>query len=160
MPAAQNNASMLAWLFVVPIYAVTLPFQIHAHFAFRRHMRRLASEREGEDIGTFARAFDRHSEPFDPWVVRATWDALDVYVAFDGRHLPLRPGDRLVEDLCIDPDDICFELISEVAERSGHSMENVKSNPYCGRINTVGDFVRFITLQPRVEEGSCDLTVM
>jgi hypothetical protein len=27
------------------------------------------------------------------------------------------------------------------------------------RINTVGDFVRFITLPPRVEEGSCDLTV-
>ena len=44
----------------------------------------------GEDIGTFARAFDRRSEPFDPWVVRATWDALLPYCGF-----PLRPADRV-----------------------------------------------------------------
>src|SRR4051812_34759957 len=36
-----------------------------------------ACERAGEDIGTFARAFDRHGPtPLDPWAVRAVWDAL------------------------------------------------------------------------------------
>src|SRR5438128_1874953 len=43
-------------------------------------LQRLAAERSGEDIGTFARAFNRRAGLFDPWVVRATWDALQPYV--------------------------------------------------------------------------------
>jgi hypothetical protein len=35
----------------------------------------VAEERQGEDIGTFARALDRRTEPSDRWVARAAWDA-------------------------------------------------------------------------------------
>jgi hypothetical protein len=114
-----------------------------------RYDRRLAGERKGEDIGTFARAFDRRSEPFDPWVVRATWDALQRYVGF-----PLRPTDRLGDVLSIDPLEF-DSLINEVAERSGHSLDNPEANPHYARIPkfddaTVCDFVSFISCQPRL----------
>jgi hypothetical protein len=42
-------------------------------------LRRVSAERQGEDIGTFAKAFDRRAPEFDPWVVRAVWDALQAY---------------------------------------------------------------------------------
>jgi hypothetical protein len=103
-------------------------------------LRRIASERMGEDIGTFARAFDRRTEPFDPWVVRATWEALQ----FVG--IPLRPTDRLGEDLCIDDE---LDLVSEIAERTGHSLADIEANPYFARCSTlwntsVGDLVKLI----------------
>src|SRR5262249_24817516 len=60
-----------------------------------RRLRRLAEQRPSEDIGTFARAFDRRTEPFEPWLVRATWDALQPYVRFRDGQVPLRPTDRL-----------------------------------------------------------------
>lgn len=147
MPPTRANESVFAELFFLAISAAFWPILALCHIAHRRHLRRLATHRGGNDIGTFARAFDRHSEPFDPWVLRATWEAVSAYVTFDGRRLPLRPDDRLGEDLCIDPSDI-EDLILEVAKRSGHSVETADSNPYYGRVKTVGDLVRFVTLQP------------
>jgi hypothetical protein len=78
-------------------------------------------------------------------VIRATWDAVGLYVKLEGKQIPLRPTDRLVQDLGIDPDDVEWDLIPEVAERSGHSLDQVESNPI-GKVETVGDFVRFITV--------------
>ncbi len=118
-------------------------------FFINRKLRRLAAERAGEDIGTFARSFNRNSEPFDPWVIRATWDALAWYLMVDGAPVPLRASDRF-EELPIDPDDTFLSLISEIADRSGHSAKDVKDNPI-KRIETVGDLVKFITLQPRMD---------
>ena len=116
-----------------------------------RYERHLAKERKGEDIGTFARAFDRRAVPFDPWVVRATWDALQPYVSF-----PLRPTDRLIEDLCIADDDIDMALLIEVAARSRHSLDDLKANPYVAKFATfedvtVGDFVKLISWQPKTQ---------
>jgi hypothetical protein len=80
--------------------------------------------------------------------VRATWDALVRYVRFRGGHAPLRRTDRLA-DLPIDPDD--FDgVTTEIAERSSHSLDQPESNPHYGRVDTVGDLVKFITCQPRV----------
>ena len=152
MPPRSTEDSTLAWIFFVLIWAALWPFLIVGHFAHRSHLRRLGADRVGEDIGTFARGFNRRSEPFDSWVVRATWDALTPHVMSDGRCLPLRKADRLVEDLCIDPDDILFDLksdlVAEVAERLGHSLDNPESNLHCGHMETVGDLVRFVTNQP------------
>ncbi len=113
--------------------------------------RRLANERKGENIGTFARVFDRRSEPFDPWVVRATWDALQCYVA-----IPLRPTDRLIEDLCIADEEIDMALLVEVATRSRHSLDGLEANPYFAKFSSfrnvsVGDFVKLISWQPKIE---------
>lgn len=108
-----------------------------------RRLRRLAVERAGEDIGSFARSFDRRKEPFDPWVVRATWDALKPYSPF------LRPTDRLEEDLGIDMHDLDInEVLLEVAARSGRSLDEIKN---LEGIQTVEDFVRLITVQPRLQ---------
>jgi hypothetical protein len=115
-----------------------------------QNLRRLASERGGEDIGTYARAFNRRSEAFDPWVVRATWDALQPYVAFRGGRVPIRPGDRLKENYGIDPEDF-GDLLLEVADRSGHSVDQDETTPFEGPVDTVGDFVRFVTYHPRRE---------
>src|SRR5579872_482881 len=148
MPAAEKDDSPLGWLFCIWLWAAFWPFLLPAHLSHRRYLRGLANDRSGEDIGTFARAFDRRSEPFDPWVVRATWDALGLYVSFDGQRLPLRPDDRLLDDLRIDPDDVEFSLIPEVAKRSGHSLKNPERNPHFGKVSAIRDFVRFIASQP------------
>jgi hypothetical protein len=155
------GVSAVGWLivaFVLPIFilllAVTWPLMLFGRFFLNRHFRRLLSERPGEDIGTFARAFDRRTQPFDPWVVRAVWDALVPYVVCGGRKVPvpLRPSDRLFEDLRIDPEDTEFELIEEIATRSRHSLNNLENNPFFGEMETVGDLIHFISLQPRVRD--------
>jgi hypothetical protein len=116
----------------------------------RNRRRTIAAERAGEDIGSFARGFNRRAEPFDPWVVRATWDALWPYVASPGGGgAPLRASDRLLEDLRIDPEDV-EDMLAEVAERAGYSLERVEANPLFGQVVTVGDFVRLVTAQPRL----------
>lgn len=129
---------------------ILLPWSVAAR-RWGREERRIASERKGEDIGTFARAFDRRADSFDPWVVRATWDALQIYLRF-----PLRPTDRLIEDLCIDPDDIDMALLFEIAARSQHSLDNLKANPYFAKFATfrdvtVEDFVKLISWQPKIQ---------
>lgn len=156
MPPNETEGSALGGIFLVLIWAAFWPILMVGHFAGQRHLRRLAAGRIGEDIGTFARGFNRRSESFDSWVVRAAWDALTPYVRFDGRSLPLRHTDRLVEDLWIDPDDVAFDLksdlIAEVADRSGHSLEHPEANPHHDRMETVGDLVRFVTNQPLTKE--------
>jgi hypothetical protein len=76
------------------------------------------------------------------------------YVTHGDWHVPLRPTDRLEEDLRIDPDDIEFGLIEEVTARSRHILANFDIYPDPGGLETVGDFVRFITLQPRATDTS------
>jgi hypothetical protein len=154
-PVTEPRPSEFAWgigALLLPrlwvLLAAIRPLVLGVHSRLERQIRRVAAERAGEDIGTFARAFDRRAEPFDPWVVRSTWDALQPYLAFSGGCVPLRPTDRLGEDLLVDLDDVSFDLIPAVARRSGHTLENAKSNPLYGKIVTVGDLVRFITLQP------------
>jgi hypothetical protein len=148
MPPKKTEDSALSWILFVLIWIAMWPLLIVLSIVGRRHLRRLASDRIGENIGSFARAFNRRAEPFDSWVVRATWDALTPYVQLDGRCLALRPTDRLVEDLCIDTDDLDFDLLPEVAARSGHSLDHPESNPHYGRIETVKDLVNFVTRQP------------
>ena len=148
MPPKKIEDSAVGWFLFVLIWIAMWPLLIVPSIVHRRHLRRLASDRVDEDIGSFARAFNRRAEPFDSWVVRAAWDALTPYVQWDGRCLALRPTDRLVDDLCIDPDDLDFDLIPEVVARSGHSLDHAESNPHYGGIETVKDLVNFVTRQP------------
>jgi hypothetical protein len=115
----------------------------------RIRVRRLVAARRGEDIGTFARAFNRRSEPFDPRVVRAVWDAVQAEIHSAKEILPLRPGDRLYKDLHIDHDDFELDVVPAVASRANRSLDECEKNPWFGRIETVGDLVRFFCLQPR-----------
>jgi hypothetical protein len=171
-PAPKPRTRLISWVFLVALIlgliaaAVKWPgpvsvigvavvvLVIAQNQRFGEHLRWLAEERPGEDIGTFARAFNRRDEPFDPWVVRAAWDALQSYVGSRNGHFPLRPADRLQEDLWIDPEDWVESLVPEVAARAGYSLDQPESNPLFGRVNTVGDLVRFITLQPKDGSGA------
>jgi hypothetical protein len=102
-----------------------------------------------EDIGTFARGFDRRAEPFDPRVVRAVWDAFQPYVALGDQQLPLRPSDRIDEDLQIDWDSLGTDVIEEVARRAGRSLDKLDDNSLFRGVVTVGDLVRVLSGQPK-----------
>ena len=109
-------------------------------------LRRVSAERQGEDIGTFAKAFDRWSPQFDPWVVRAVWDALQPYRAHRGGVAPLRPSDRL--KAVVDVDELYKVPAPEIAQRTGRSLDNPEANPKYQRVETVADVVHFFWNQP------------
>jgi len=113
-------------------------------------LERRTRARAGEDIGTFARAFDRRAPGFDPWVVRAVWDALATWTVLrNGSRFPLRPGDVIAELGCADEDlDDVFE---EAATRARRRRDASAANPYRRPVTTVGDLVAFIAHQPREE---------
>jgi len=107
-----------------------------------------ARERTGEDIGTFARALDRRAPSFDPWIVRAVWDALTSWTVLGGGgHLPLHPSDVIADLGCVDED--LEDVLDEAAARAGRRLDDMRANPYYGRVSTVGDLVAFISHQPR-----------
>ena len=114
-----------------------------------RRLAHLAGERADEDIGTFARAFDRRAPTFDPWVVRAVWDALAPWTEVrGGGRLPLRPTDVIEELGCVDED--LDDVLREAATRAQHTLNGVEGNPYYGRVVTVADLVALIAHQPRL----------
>jgi hypothetical protein len=113
-----------------------------------RYMRRLAAARTDESICTFVRSFDYRRT--DPWVLRAVYEELSRQLVVDGRPLPIRADDRWAEDLKLDPDDF-DEFVMDIAHRAGRSMDNTERNPFCGRVKTVRDLVRFLEHQPRTE---------
>ena len=127
---------------VVLVLACLLAFGIQLA---NRAERAVAKERKGEDIGSFTRALDRRSGPFDPWVVRAVWDAFLPYTGF-----PLRTTDRL-EDFGIDSLELDV-LIEEVAERSGHSLKGL--HEFWDDDVTFGDLVGFVSSQPKRPMGA------
>jgi hypothetical protein len=120
-----------------------------------RRLRQVAVTRQGEDIGSFAKMFDRRRPDFDPWVVRAVWDALQPYRTFRGGVAPLRPSDRLASFMDVDDlDDIVFP---EVAERTGRTLANVVLNPKYAQVHTVADLVASFWQQPRGEQPNAPL---
>ena len=164
-PAARQFLHPAAWLVVAGLAAafvgtaIAWPYQTAGVCAFlaalivvttlsqHSRLRELAAGRAGEDIGTFARGLDRRTQPFDPWVVRATWDALRPLVSYPGGRVPLRPTDSLVDDLRIDPDLIEDEYF-EIAERAGRCLDGIEANPHLHKVRTVGDLVRLVSAQP------------
>jgi hypothetical protein len=121
-----------------------------------RGMRKLAASRAGEDLCSFAREFDRHGPEFDPWVIRAVWDALLPYRSFRGGVAPLRATDRL--ESFMDTDDLDMgDGLKELAARTGRTLEDLPANPLYGRVVTVADLVAFIGHQPHVERSKTPL---
>jgi hypothetical protein len=103
-----------------------------------RRQRRIAEARKGESICQFARGFDCRT--IDTWLIRA------VYEEFVW-SFPLRPSDRLKEDLRIDGDDLDFGAIN-IARRAGRCLDGYERNPMYGKIKTLRDVVMFFQHQP------------
>jgi hypothetical protein len=111
-------------------------------------VRAIANQRANEDIGSFARAFNRRAtDPLDPWAIRAVWNALVPLTESRGRTIPLRPTDRFEEDLSTHPDDI-EDLVLQLVEQCERVPGNWRANPFYDRIKTVADLVYFISAQP------------
>jgi hypothetical protein len=108
-----------------------------------RQMRQFAATRAGEGICEFAREFN--AREIDTWIIRAVYEEVQDCIASE---FPLRAGDRLGEDLRIDPDDLDMVIALRVAERTGRSLEQPERNPYYQRLITVGDLVNFFNNQP------------
>ena len=109
--------------------------------ADRRRQRRIATERQGESICSFARSFDCRAT--DTWVVRAVFEEVASYVQF-----PIRPDDRLQEDLKVDSEDL-DDIAEAIAQRSGRALEDCEANPLYGKVTTVRELVEFFIHQTR-----------
>jgi hypothetical protein len=123
--------------------------QIHFYRADARRWRERSASRRGEDIGTFARAFDRKGGSlFDPRVVRATWDALAVELEPGGSRVPVRPVDDLEQDFEIEYVEV---LATAIAQRAGRSPVAWQVEPsLLDHVRTVADLVQVVTRQPSV----------
>jgi hypothetical protein len=115
----------------------------------RRRMRRLAEERRGESICTFARALNPRA--VDPCVIRAVHDELQPYAMAGRLAVPLRPTDRLYEELGVDPEEL-EDVARDIADRTGRPLIGAERNPV-RPVVTVGDLVRFFTHQPCASRG-------
>lgn len=115
------------------------------HVSDQRRLRWLALARAGENLCTFARAFDRRQTNY--WVLRAVYDALRPYCTFQGGRMPLRPSDSLERNLHIDSDDLT-DIARDATGRVGRAFEDLEANPFYGRVDTVRDLVAFVQHQP------------
>jgi hypothetical protein len=128
-----------------PVAACLAGFYAWATISHRKHLAKMRAERPGESICTFARAFDLRET--DPWIVRAVWDELQIYVRIDGEDFPLRATDSIDSDLDVDPEDLDL-IAARVAKRVGRSLADVKYNPHYGSVRTAGDLIHFLNFQP------------
>lgn len=110
-----------------------------------RRLAALAAVRPGESICSFARALPVRD--LDTWVVRATFEQLQAHLPGLHAAFPVRPSDRLVADLGIDPDDL-EDIAFQVATRAGRSMDGGPANPYYNKVTTVEDLINFLCAQP------------
>lgn len=154
MTTGQRLGCCVGVVFAIAILPVLIPpiaalAPLILVVAIRDQQRRedLAAERQADSICTFARSFPRRS--VDPWVVRAVYEELPR--AF-GLRLPPRATDRFDDDYRILDDDL-DDLIVDVADRVGRSLDAPEDNPHYGRVETVGDVVRFLSAQPPSPAG-------
>jgi hypothetical protein len=116
----------------------------------RERLRAWATERRGEGLCTFARAFPRNQR--DGWVLRAVYEELQPHYTIGCTAVPPRPADFLHADLQIDPDDMEFIALN-AATRARRNVKDWQENPYRDRVLTVADLVALIGAQPRGAVG-------
>ena len=161
---AKPSTGSIAWIFLVilafsfiyvfwkypqvtslVLVALLILAQIEIHRT-RKARRALALSRAEESICDFARAFD--CRVIDTWIVRAVYEQLQEHLGLEYR-IPIRSTDTFGKDLQIDSEDLDMDIVQEIAQRTGRTLENPEKNPYYDKINTVGDLVYFFNAQPK-----------
>ena len=132
---------------LAPLIAFALVISAPWNLLRDRRNARLRAERQGEGICTFARAFDRRG--VDPWIIRAVHEELQPYFTTRDSPVPLRPADRLYEELGIDGDEL-DDVAQTIARRTGRPLVDTERNPV-RPVSTAGDLVHFFAHQPRVQ---------
>lgn len=160
---AEESFSFVAWGFSAivvavlvwvvwdnPVLLVLVPIiAIGSYIAGKRQKKKLdalAKERIELSICEFARSFD--CREVDTWVIRAVYEQIQEYVSCENILLPIKAEDDLFDVLDIDSDDLDLDILEEIAQRTGRSIENTDKNPYYGKVSTVRDLVYFINEQP------------
>ena len=122
-----------------------------------RKFRRLRASRQVDDIGTFARTVPIRE--LDTWVVRATYEEVAAYLGTDKQPFPVRPADRLKEDLEIDGEDL-WDIVVAIVKRCGRTLDDFEKNPLYTKMKTVEDLIRVVMWQKKTEtaepEHPCD----
>lgn len=147
-------AGLAYWIYSSPASAtcilVTL-FVLNAGATVLEHRRTEKLRQERDDtICDFRRSFDIRK--IDPWIIRATYEAFGSWFDREQPRFPLRASDSIEDELRIDWEDV-DDLAEEVAQRAGYDISDCESNPLCGKVKTVEDFVIFFTHQPRTNKG-------
>ena len=112
----------------------------------KKNLSILRDERKDQSICEFARAFEKYK--VDTWVIRAVYEQIQEYVAMSGVILPLKATDDILELLGIDSEDLEMDILDEIAQRTGRSIENTERNPFYGKVQTLEDLVLFFNEQP------------
>lgn len=143
----------LLWGHPVPVLGFVAVIGVISVIEVKRtkaHLNKLAAQRAGESICTFAR--EANCRVNDTWVVRAVYEQVQTYLGSEFQSFPLRWNDSFEKDLKIDIEDVGDIIASEVAERTGRNFSETTGNPMYGKVSTVGDLVLFFCAQP-VENG-------
>lgn len=110
----------------------------------KRRLRRLAAERPGESLCSFARGFD--CRRVDTWIVRAVYEEITATLAMP--QFPLRSEDDLSKTLNLDSDDLELDIAPAIAERTGRPLINTEANPLYNKVGSVADLILFFQNQP------------
>jgi hypothetical protein len=148
--ASAGYVSLL-WHFPVAtslVSAAIVVWTIAANRRWRRHLAAMAASREDEGICSFVRALPIRG--LDTWVVRATFEEIQGYLQHGPQGFPLRPSDRLVEDLDIDPEDL-EDIAVTIADRAGRTWEGYQANPHYAGMTTAEDLIEFLSAQPKAQ---------
>lgn len=115
---------------------------------YKRKILEIANSRPDYDIGNFAKSFD--CRQVDTWIIRAVYEQTQKYLESIYPEFPLHPEDKIYEDIFQDPDDFEMDLVDEIAQRSGRSLDNIEKNPYSQKLETIRDVVLMFNEQPKV----------
>lgn len=109
-----------------------------------RHFNELCRERNGLSICEFAREFD--AKAVDTWIIRAVYEQLQAALPTK-QNVPIKASDTLFDVLMLDEDDLELDLVEEIAQRTGRSLQGSVNNPYYGKVTTARNLVLFFNYQ-------------
>jgi len=138
---------MSALVIILGVVGTIVMVSILITVPHNRTLRLLAQDRQGDSICSFARSLDYRR--LDTTIIRAVYEGLQDYLNHVCRAFPVRPTDDIEKVYRIDPEDY-EELVLEIAERTGRSLEDYKRNPYYHQISTVTGLIEFLCAQPMV----------
>lgn len=146
-------------LSLIPIALIFAAAIVSWHFIdepkAKAHFEKLFDARKDKSICDFSREFN--CREVDTWVIRAVYEEVQKYVTFD-KPVPLCADDSLSNDLLLDDDDLDLDLVEIISQRTGRKLENIESNPYYGRVDTVRDLVMFFNHQALTPRQECRIS--
>lgn len=142
---------MLGWfVYKVPVFLAVVPVFIALEIKNSKdrklHFSKLREERSNDSICTFSRRFD--CKEIDTWVIRAVYEQLQNYISSDSEDFPIKTTDDVFIDLRIDDEDFEMDIVEEIAQRTGRTLDHAENNPYYGKANVVENLVYFFNEQP------------